>query len=398
MRLLDTTTLEFIEYPDRPDVGYAILSHRWGDEEVTFKEYRKHREDIKQRQGYRKIIDFCEIARRRGLALAWIDTCCIDKRSSAELSEAINSMYAWYEHSAECYVWLEGSKGSLERLGECNWFSRGWTLQEMLAPTLVVFFTEDWEVIGHKSRDMLPNAEETNRFLDEAEPLEDGRVTNIRPKGPRIVAELSKLTGVPERFLDTFQVKKASIAARMSWAAGRETTRLEDRAYSLLGLFQVHMPLLYGEGNKSFQRLQEEIMRTNDDTSIFCHANPKLLARTPLDFQESGDVTIGRMRNVLEPHSMTNRVLKFHVTAHAEMVVPGSPEIKSRIYRIDLGCHKPSGSTNDPLHVIPQSLYIMHDRTRDGYYEKLPAAPARLTKRQGGSPLHELDKAFYVKL
>jgi hypothetical protein len=107
MRVLDTTTLEFQEFPDLPDEPYAILSHRWRAEEVTFREYRKIRDTIQHRAGYKKIVDLCYLARRRGLHYAWVDTCCIDKRSSAELSEAINSMYRWYKESAECYVFLD---------------------------------------------------------------------------------------------------------------------------------------------------------------------------------------------------------------------------------------------------------------------------------------------------
>jgi hypothetical protein len=142
MRLLNTTTLEFREFPDLPDEPYAILSHRWGSEEVTFKEYRKSRATVQNRAGYKKIVEFCHIAKQRGFSYAWIDTCCIDKRSSAELSEAINSMYRWYEMSMECYVFLEDYRPEEPRsFPTCEWFRRGWTLQELIAPRYCVFFT-----------------------------------------------------------------------------------------------------------------------------------------------------------------------------------------------------------------------------------------------------------------
>ncbi|KAI6002305.1 hypothetical protein F5J12DRAFT_906395 [Pisolithus orientalis] len=146
---------------------------------------------------------------RDGYTWLWIDTCCIDKRSSAELSEAINSMYRWYRNSQMCYVYLN------------DWFSRGWTLQELVAPKEAEFFNKSWVSIGIKQ--------------DLTSLLED--ITRIPEKSVRAVAHI------------------------MSWAADRKTTRVEDRAYSLLGLFGVNMPMLYGEGSKAFQRLQLEIIR-----------------------------------------------------------------------------------------------------------------------------------------
>lgn len=121
MRLLDTSTLEFKDFNTVPEGQYAILSHRWTDEEVSHKEFRKKADEVKHRAGYRKIIEFCHFALQRGYAWAWIDTCCIDKRSSAELSEAINSMCMWYRMSGECHVLLHDYQGRLEN---CAWFTR----------------------------------------------------------------------------------------------------------------------------------------------------------------------------------------------------------------------------------------------------------------------------------
>lgn len=306
MRLLDTTTLEFREYASRPSDSYVMLSHRWGTEEITFKEYRKSHNLIKDTAGYKKVIDFCAVACARGFRLAWIDTCCIDKRSSAELSEAINSMYDWYKHAAECYVWLEDYTGSLKSLEQCEWFSRGWTLQELLAPRRILFFTADWQVIGHK-------------FYSPGDGIcacqEDQRdIACFSAIGAHIVPKLAAATGIPEEFLTSKPYYSASIALRMSWASNRMCTRAEDRAYSLLGLFDVNMPLLYGEGYKAFERLQDEIMRKSDDTSILCHDGFGILANGPSNFSGSGGVETGQMLSP-EPHSVTNRGIKMYVAA-----------------------------------------------------------------------------------
>jgi hypothetical protein len=264
MRLLNTTTLEFHEFPDLPDEPYAILSHRWGSEEVTFKEYRKSRATIQHRAGYKKIVEFCHIAKQRGFSYAWIDTCCIDKRSSAELSEAINSMYRWYRKSTECYVFLEDYvPADPQSFHACEWFRRGWTLQELIAPRYCVFFTSTWDVVGHKHHFRASRCQCKND--------EDGLQTTRSAWGPDLLEDLASVTKIDANILSGSRgVHVASIAQRMSWASQRAATRLEDRAYSLLGIFGVNMPLLYGEGPGAFRRLQEEIIRTTVDTSIFC--------------------------------------------------------------------------------------------------------------------------------
>jgi hypothetical protein len=199
----------------------------------------------KDKDGYQKITTFCAQARDRGFEWAWVDTCGIDKTSSAELSEAINSMYKWYEQSAVCFVYLpdvtaqvqpDGSTNSLDFNSSC-WFTRGWTLQELIAPRSVEFYTSDWTHIGDKSSK---------------------------------VNELSRITGVDAGVLrGASPVWACSIARIMSWASKRVTTRKEDIAYCLLGLFGIHMPLLYGEGDRAFIRLQEEILKHSSDQSLF---------------------------------------------------------------------------------------------------------------------------------
>jgi hypothetical protein len=215
------------------------FSHTWEDgEEVSFKDMSDPSRNNKK--GYRKIEMTRRMASDAGLSYAWIDTCCIDKSSSAELTEAINSMYRWYQRADICYAFLRdlSASGSLDTdLQGCRWFKRGWTLQELIAPKDIDFFDEDWNNRGSK-RDL--------------------------------VDVLSRITGINARILRHSQrLSSLAVAQKMSWAAGRETTRIEDIAYCLLGLFDVNMPLLYGEEEKAFRRLQEEIIKSTADYSVF---------------------------------------------------------------------------------------------------------------------------------
>ena len=187
-----------------------------------------------------KVRKFCSLAEEHGHAWAWADVCCIDKSSSAELSEAINSMFRYYALSNVCYVYLRdvsGGPGWEVEFRESMWHRRGWTLQELLAPQVIAFMSKDWTFLGTKA-DLAPL--------------------------------LADITRVPEKVLRFEQdIADICVARRMSWAASRETTRAEDEAYSLMGIFGVNMPALYGEGRKAFYRLQEEIMKTSADGSLF---------------------------------------------------------------------------------------------------------------------------------
>lgn len=152
----------------------------------------------------------------------WVDTCCINKGDAVELSEAINSMYQWYKGSKLCIAYLE--EVPQKQLTDSQWFDRGWTLQELISPKAVTFFDHDWNIIGTKLK---------------------------------LIADLSRKTSIPEEILShTTQPSSCSVAQRMSWAADRKTKRVEDRAYSLMGLFDIHMPMIYGEREKAFLRLQ----------------------------------------------------------------------------------------------------------------------------------------------
>ena len=149
MRLLNTKTLEFVEIVRPEEVKYAVLSHMWGEEEVSLEDFRKS--ESKRLQGYKKIEGCCAQAHIDGFDYVWVDTCCIDKKSSAELSEAINSMYSWYYWAETCYVFF--SDVSLATDGafrHSRWFTRGWTLQELLASRQILFYDRHWRKIGNK--------------------------------------------------------------------------------------------------------------------------------------------------------------------------------------------------------------------------------------------------------
>jgi hypothetical protein len=258
MRLLHATSLEQTDFPSNELPDYVILSHTWEEEEVEYKHLQAG--TFKDRKGYPKIHGACERAAndgkprplfhaakrscandKAGYEWIWIDSVCIDRSSSAELSEAINSMYAWYSQANICYVYLSDyvSKTPVcePSLKKCRWFRRGWTLQELLAPLSVEFYDCEWKEIG------------TKLTLKE---------------------HIRKITGIAGNVLEGGDLFDCSVACRMSWASQRQTSREEDVAYCLLGIFGVNMPLLYGEGAlKAFRRLQEEIMKIQEDQSIF---------------------------------------------------------------------------------------------------------------------------------
>lgn len=282
MRLLHTSTIELHEFSSDDIPKYAILSHTWGNDEFLFSDFRK--EKSARPEGYHKVTRCCELAASEGWQYVWIDTCCIDKSSSSELNESINSMYRWYKNSAICYVYLSDFSLKCPSLSnafqESRWFRRGWTLQELLAPGNLVFFDEQWAKIGSK------------KFLEE---------------------RLSQVCKISKPHLQ--DPMSASIAARMSWASFRETSREEDLAYSLLGLFNIHMPLIYGEGANAFRRLQLEIIASSDDESIFAWKDPQLvysglLARHPAAFEGSGDILPVNFPTLQRsPYHMSNKGL-----------------------------------------------------------------------------------------
>jgi hypothetical protein len=365
MRLINTATLEIEEFFESNIPRYAILSHTWGEGEVTFKEFTKNHN--LEAAGWTKIKKCCEFAQRRGQDYVWIDTCCIDKRSSAELSEAINSMYRWYRIAHECYAYLSdveyndedgnveeeneaghlkkenedelvGEENEVEDVGEegeededmdkgeeeneendsasdnywsdsdradviqipadverafraSKWFTRGWTLQELLAPYTLYFIDRDWKgILGEKKK---------------------------------LSKVISEVTGIDRGALESLlEITHHSIAERMSWTSQRMCTRGEDVAYCLLGLFNVNMPLLYGEGKcAAFRRLQLEILKDSNDESIFAwykrHSHRSLtsgiLAVSPSEFENSANISsfLSDEWAPRQPYHTTNRGLAF---------------------------------------------------------------------------------------
>lgn len=253
MYLIETSKHEHGDFPPDKVPCYAILSHRWSEQsqELTFQDYQENRK--KNTSGHRKVREFCERAMKDGFSWAWVDTCCIDKRSSAELSESINSMWSYYEKAAVCYVYMSDVH-NIHDWHTSEWWQRGWTLQELLAPSKVLFYARNWQSLGNKSG---------------------------------LAERISQITRIPASVLRKEKSKQIwSVAQKMSWAAGRLTTRIKDRAYSLMGIFRVNMPLLYGEGAKAFQRLQLEILQKFPDESVFawhpiCKGPHHVLAISP---------------------------------------------------------------------------------------------------------------------
>ncbi|KUJ07564.1 HET-domain-containing protein, partial [Mollisia scopiformis] len=258
MWLIHTRSLELKYFVGDNIPPYAILYHTWGDEEVTFQDWQDL-EKASQKKGFAKIQSACAQALGDRLSYIWVDTNCIDKSSSAELSEAINSMFAWYSDSQICYVYLadvEDLQKFLSSFCGSRWFTRGWTLQELLAPRAIRFLAQNWKPIEWQGYacDTVMN------------PWERSHKSRQR----LILRLLAHRTGIElKAILYSESVMSSSIVERMSWMKGRETTREEDLSYCLLGIFDINMPLLYGEGSKAFMRLQEEIIKQSTDQSLF---------------------------------------------------------------------------------------------------------------------------------
>lgn len=284
----------------------------------------------------------------------WIDTCCIDKRSSTELSEAVNSMYQWYSCAEECYAYLfdvqqpqpidRSSAADLipEMFEHSSWFARGWTLQELIAPSHVIFLFANWQVIGckHPCKDVIftHGSHSVTRYrlrkgykptpASSSAYLANGLYHDLcdATGQPKLNISLAAITGIPEDVLtDKAAIAGKSVAQKMSWASSRQTTKVEDIAYSLLGLFGINMPLLYGEGSRSFRRLQQEIIRVSCDETIFawqrCFLKPfedtPLLASHPEEFTNAGHLL--RMKAFKRmPYTVTNQGLELRLHAHSK--------------------------------------------------------------------------------
>ena len=303
MRLINTHTFEQKDrFQDNRTPPYAILSHRWGEHEISYQDFLNTPKtsfdsssahlSTDQNSGASKIAHACAQAKGAGLEWIWIDTCCIDKTSSAELGKSINSMFRWYQDAQVCFAHLAdvNRQGQPKKRAEIEnevldskWFTRGWTLQEMLAPREMQFFDASWGPIGSRSQ-----------------------LTSIISKAAKIS---------PEHLKD---FRGASTAQKMSWMADRVTSEEEDTAYCMLGIFDLNMDLRYGEGKRAFGRLQEMIIASSTDESIFAWRGDQfessgLLAPWPDCFRHSGDIIL-RPDKISHPrpsYQMTSQGLKF---------------------------------------------------------------------------------------
>lgn len=371
MRLINISTLTALTLEDF--IGdevppYAILSHTWDKEEVSFQAFSSP--EARSFAGYKKIQGVCSIAAGDDLSYVWVDTCCIGKSSSAELSEAINSIYRWHANAECCYVYLSDLERSLPReeysedwversfriIKDCRWFKRGWTLQELLAPVHIAFYNRQWTSLGSKDT------------MDDV---------------------LTRATGIKLEHLR--ECRRASVAQRMSWAAHRVTTRIEDRAQSLLGIFDVNMPLLYGEGKKAFMRLQQETLRSSHDESLFAWTNERLwisglLAESPGDFAGSSNIVpFASSPQPRPPYFMTNHALQSQLRridvdsanmerSRFESPLLCGPENQTRKYQIVLSFNRVQDNPDEDyvVRTAPYEL-ILIDIEKPAYYHSLEA-------------------------
>jgi hypothetical protein len=249
MRLLHVATLKFKDFPDRKAVPpYAIASHRWaGTEEVTFQDVQDSTRT--NSAGYLKIAAFADYITRNFPAIEWfwIDTCCINKQDKDELQRSLISMFDWYRESEICLAWLQDVESST--LAESVWWTRGWTLQELLAPRTVIFLSQTWRIIGNKGV-----ASSEHMYTAQA--------------GSNLEHEIAARTNIPSPVLHDFeQSRDLSIEERLSWMNGRTTTVEEDMSYALFGILDVFMPALYGErDSRAKRRLRAAVQQASDQT------------------------------------------------------------------------------------------------------------------------------------
>ncbi|KAG8805657.1 hypothetical protein FRC17_005403 [Serendipita sp. 399] len=284
----------------KEELEYSILSHRWGDREVTFNHLQILDEQLlasgqnlqipeklamlhanpapkaPSKTSLDKLSNFLKISEDKQCKYAWADTVCINKESSAELDESIRSMYAWYRDSRICIVHLSETD-YLYEMKQDPWFTRGWTLQELLAPRQFAFYSKGWKQI--------------TRSNSEKGPI--GEVDQKEAKGEASLwVQVASITGIDIGNLLNFEPGLRDISKRMKWAARRKTTRIEDMAYCLIGIFNINLSIAYGEKEGAFYRLQVEILQNSDDVSLFDWQGPRsihnsMLAASPACFSEA---------------------------------------------------------------------------------------------------------------
>jgi ankyrin repeat protein len=268
LRLKDDNSFSLVEYlGSNTTPAYAILSHTWGPEheEVTFRDLTEHDTTAKAKVGYRKLTFCASQAARDGLRYFWVDTCCINKLDAAELQEAINSMFRWYQNATRCYVYLsdvskdastsdDRSQRWKPEFRQSRWFARGWTLQELIAPKSVEFFSKEGTMLGNK------------RSLEQT---------------------IQEITGVAVHAIRGDALSQFSEEEILSWVTKRQTKREEDIVYCLLGFFGVFMPLLYGEGQQNaLERLQEQTRKKSGHIEQSLHTEQRQMLQDSLRFDQ----------------------------------------------------------------------------------------------------------------
>jgi hypothetical protein len=227
--------------------GFSAKENFKGKPKEVFQQMRKICECLSngdnQASDFVKLVKFCEVAQ---CDFVWLDTGCINKQSSAELEESIRSMFRWYRNSSICIIHLGKTSSPYTMLND-PWFKRGWTLQELLAPKVIKFFSKSWVPLTMHDNDTIPDAQ----------------------LGIPLWRFISLITQIPVHQLHNFEPGTNDIRERMVWASKRETTRIEDMAYCLIGIFDIPLPIAYGEGRMAFQRLQAEIVQRSHDQGLF---------------------------------------------------------------------------------------------------------------------------------
>ncbi|USW54031.1 Putative heterokaryon incompatibility [Septoria linicola] len=249
MRLLNIDTLKFDEFRDDKRPKYVIASHRWVDgAEVTLQDITK--EQNRDKSGYQKIVDFAAYVKQHvpGVQWLWIDTCCIDKTNLPELSESLNLMFDWYRNAALCIAYLADVEHASDEgeFAQSEWFKRGWTLQELLAPRLIVFVTQTWHVIGNRG---------ASTYIDCG-----------THAGPSLEKKLASITSLPEQVLHDYATRlNYSTEEKLAWMEGRATTRPEDMSYALFGIFGVTPGANYGEKHEGARQRLLDAVRSKDN-------------------------------------------------------------------------------------------------------------------------------------
>jgi hypothetical protein len=226
----------------------AMLSHRWGEQELLLHDIKdKAVYESKEAGRFMKLRSFCKIARRAGYHWAWVDTCCIDQNNLVELQKSLNTMFTWYHHSALTVVYLSDVPPSSKSgaMAKSAWNTRGWTVPEFLAPKVIRFYQQDW-----------------TPYLND--------VSSNHKESAEIMHELEDATGIDARTLVTFKPGMGDAREKLQWVSTRETTVPEDIAYSLFGIFGIQLPILYGENaqNALGRLLQEIVARSGDITAL----------------------------------------------------------------------------------------------------------------------------------